>query len=115
MEERERRQGYDLNGNLILSKVGEGIFIVREEKEPFEAGFLRPAGAKSAVPAAEPDRPAHSPARPDLHWTSRHTGQRHRTYTEQVGEGERHAEDECRVGQLLRWPRTEPHICTPNR
>jgi hypothetical protein len=26
--ERERRQGYDLNGNLILSKVGEGLFIV---------------------------------------------------------------------------------------
>jgi hypothetical protein len=24
--ERERRQGYDLNGNLILSKVGEGIY-----------------------------------------------------------------------------------------
>jgi hypothetical protein len=30
MEEREkeRRQRYDLNGNLILSKVGEGVFIV---------------------------------------------------------------------------------------
>jgi hypothetical protein len=29
--ERERRQRYDLNGNLILSKVGEGVFIVRGE------------------------------------------------------------------------------------
>jgi hypothetical protein len=26
---RERRQRYDLNGNLILSKVGEGVFTVR--------------------------------------------------------------------------------------
>jgi hypothetical protein len=73
-EERERRQGYDLNGNLILSKVGEGVFIVWGEKEPFEAEFLRPAGTKSAAPAAEPDRPAHSPARPDLHRTCRHIG-----------------------------------------
>jgi hypothetical protein len=44
-----------LNGNLILSKVGEGVFIVRGEKELFESEFLRPAGAKSAAPAAEPD------------------------------------------------------------
>jgi hypothetical protein len=79
MEERERRQGYDLNGNLILSKVGEGVFIVRGKKEPFEAEFLRPAGAKSAAPAAEPDQPAHSPAKPDLHRTGRRTGRRHRT------------------------------------
>jgi hypothetical protein len=82
-----------LNGNLILSKVGEGIFIVRGEKEPFEAEFLRPAGAKLAAPAAEPDWPAHSPAKPDLHRTSRHTGRRHRTYTGQVVKGERHAGD----------------------
>jgi hypothetical protein len=45
-----------LNGNLILSKVGEGVFIVQGEKQPFEAEFLRPAGAKSAAPAAEPDQ-----------------------------------------------------------
>jgi hypothetical protein len=32
MEERERRQIYDLNGNLILSKVGEGVFIVWGER-----------------------------------------------------------------------------------
>jgi hypothetical protein len=32
MEERERRQRYDLNGNLILSKVGEGVFIVQGKK-----------------------------------------------------------------------------------
>jgi hypothetical protein len=65
--ERERRQGYDLNGNLILSKVGEGVFIVRGEKEPFEAEIMCPARAKSAAPAAAPDRPAHRPARLDLH------------------------------------------------
>jgi hypothetical protein len=29
--ERERRQRYDLNGNLILSKVGEEVFIVQGE------------------------------------------------------------------------------------
>jgi hypothetical protein len=91
--ERERRQGYDLNGNLILSKVGEGVFIVREEKEPFEAEFLRPASAKSAAPAAEPDWPAHSPAKPDLHRTGRRTGRRHRTDTGQAGEGESRAGD----------------------
>jgi hypothetical protein len=56
-----------LNGNLILSKVGEGVFIVQGEKEPFEAEFLCSAGAKSAAPAAELDRPAHSPMKPDLH------------------------------------------------
>jgi hypothetical protein len=30
MEEREKAR-YDLNGNLILSKVGEGVFIVQGE------------------------------------------------------------------------------------
>jgi hypothetical protein len=82
-----------LNGNLILSKVGEGVFIVRGEKEPFEAEFLRPAGAKSAAPAAEPDRPAHSPARPDLHQNGRHIGRRHWPYTGKAGEGERRIGD----------------------
>jgi hypothetical protein len=72
-EERERRQRYDLNGNLMLSKVGEGVFIVRGEKELFETKFLCPAGAKSAPPATVPDRLAHSPAKPDQHRTGRHT------------------------------------------
>jgi hypothetical protein len=75
MEGRERRQGYDLNGNLILSKVGEGVFIVQGEKELFEAEFLCPAGAKSAAPAAERDQPAHSPAKPDLHRADRWRGE----------------------------------------
>jgi hypothetical protein len=75
-----------LNGNLILSKVGEGVFIVRGEKEPFEAKILRPAGAKSALPATEPDWPAHSPVKPDQHWTGRHTDRRHRICTGLAGE-----------------------------
>jgi hypothetical protein len=82
-----------LNGNLILSKVGEGVFIVRGEKVLFEAEILRPAGAKSAAPAAAPDRPAHRPTRPDLHRTGRHTARRHRSYTGQVGEVKQRAGD----------------------
>jgi hypothetical protein len=39
MEERERRQRYDLNGNLILSKVGEGVFIVRERTSGLREEF----------------------------------------------------------------------------
>jgi hypothetical protein len=95
--ERERRQGYDLNGNLILSKVGEGVFIVRGEKEPFEAEFLRLAGAKSVAPAAKPDRPVHSPVKPDLHRTGRRTGRRHRICTGQAGKGE------CYAGEHAGW------------
>jgi hypothetical protein len=79
-----------LNGNLILSKVGEGVFIVRGEKEPFEVKFMHLAGAKSAPPATEPDRPAHSPAKPDLHWIGRCIGQRYWICTGQAGRGEGH-------------------------
>jgi hypothetical protein len=95
--ERERRQGYDLNGNLILSMVGEGVFIVRGEKEPFEAEFLCPAGAKSAASAAEPDQLTHSPAKLDLHRTGRRIGRRHRIDTGQAGRGE------CRAREYAGW------------
>jgi hypothetical protein len=88
MEERERRQRYDLNGNIILSKVGEGVFIVRGKKEPFETRFLHPTGVKSAPPASVPDRPVHSPVKPGQHRSIRHTARRHRPCTEQAGEGE---------------------------
>jgi hypothetical protein len=87
MEERERRQRYDLNGNLILYKVGEGVFIVRGEKEPFEASFLCPAAVKSAPPASMPDRPAHSPVKPGQHRSIRRTARRLRLCTKLASEG----------------------------
>jgi hypothetical protein len=98
-----------LNGNLILSKVGEGVFIVQGEKEPFEAEFLHPAGAKSVAPAAEPDQPAHSPAKPDLHrpvTPDRHRASRRRRVS---------CRGVCRVGQLLRRARAEHPTRTLNR
>jgi hypothetical protein len=56
-----------LNGNLILSKVGEGVFIVRGEKKPFGAEKSRLAGAKSAPPDPALDQPVHRPVTPGQH------------------------------------------------
>jgi hypothetical protein len=86
MEGRENEgKGYDMNGNLILSKVGEGVYIVRGEelaiwrKVPApnrckvgDAGHC--AGQFSAQPGKTgpaPGCPAHIPVTSALHRVGR--------------------------------------------
>jgi hypothetical protein len=97
-----------LNGNLVLSKVGEGVFIVRGEKEPFEAKILRPAGAKSAPPASVPDRPAHSLVKLGQHRSVRRTARCNRICTGQSGESEGGAGEQAGGAGFYAGPGPEP-------
>jgi hypothetical protein len=65
--EREWRQGYDLNDNLVLSKVGEGVFIVR--------------GRSSRLEQKNRAQPAQSRLHRTLRRTCWRTGRSHRAST----------------------------------